>query len=298
MNSEFVNIIEYATYYLGEEMEITSGDELFTKLTGYTIEDINRLSLKQEDLIFDEDKEAYFALVYSGLAKSGEAFIEHRIKCKDGSAKFVFCLGHVYPDESGKMKSVIRVTDMTSMISMRIQADAIRKENEEELEAWMEVANLDELTGTLRRAAFRRKIKSIDNITNCAVLMIDIDDFKNINDTCGHDVGDKVLQGVAKVMSKVLRENDLVCRLGGDEFAIFLNGVSDRENAVEICQRIIAEVDKLDTITEGKAPVHISVGAKLVDMSSESLGYTEVYTAADEALYVAKREGKNRYIIR
>lgn len=298
MTSEFVNAIEYATYYLGTQMEILDGDELFTKLTGYTKEDIKKLSLAQADLIFEEDREAYFSLVLAGIEKNGEAYVEHRIRCKDGTAKFVFCLGHMITDEDGNQRSVVRVTDMTSMISMRLQAESIRKENENELEALMEVANIDDLTGALRRGAFRKKIKSLDILTNCSLLMIDIDDFKKINDTCGHDIGDKVLKGLADVFRKVLREDDLICRLGGDEFAIFLNCVSAKEHVAVICQRIISETDKLTEITNGRVPVHISIGAKVVDLDSVILNYTDVYVAADEALYAAKDQGKNRYIIR
>lgn len=295
MVSELVNEIEYATYKLDENMRIIQVDEHFTSMTGYTPEDIKEKEIYQADLIFEEDREKYFAMVQKNLAKSGEAYIEHRIKCKDGSARFVFCLGQMNP-ETGE--AVIRSMDVTHLIYMRLQAEKIRKENDDEIEEWMQIANTDELTGVLRRGAFLPTINElVKEDSDYTLMIIDVDDFKDVNDVCGHRVGDNVLKALADVFKKAVRDKDLICRIGGDEFSIFLQGTGNKQAACEIAARIIREMDNLQYLTEEKVPVHVSVGG-VVHNSSSKFDLRKMFVDADEALYEAKRNGKNQYVIR
>ncbi len=155
MGAEFVNEVKYATYHLDENLKITKCDAMFPVVTGYTWEEVKENNMYQKDLIFEEDQLAYFEMVGNNLRAVGEAYIEHRIRRKDGSARFVFCLGQTAFEEGTKKPYyIIRVSDMTKMISMRLQAEEIRKENDEELNTLAEMASMDELTGVLRRGAF------------------------------------------------------------------------------------------------------------------------------------------------
>ena len=293
-----INEIEYTTYKLDDNMKIIDIDENFSKMTGYTLKDIKENDIYQADLIFEEDRERYFDMVQKNLAKSGEAFIEHRIKCKNGSEKFVFCLGHGFLDEDGNPISIIRSMDVTNLVSMRIQADRIRKENDDELEEWIKIANTDELTGVLRRGAFLPTINElVKEGIDYTLLMIDVDDFKNVNDICGHKVGDDVLRALADVFKRVVREKDLICRMGGDDFFIFLQNAGTLSIAENIAKRIISEVDKLQYITEEKAPVHVSIGG-MIHNNSSGFDLKKMFIEADEALYSAKEQGKNRCVIR
>lgn len=297
MVKQHVKVIDYATYKLGAQLEIIEVDDKFFELTGYTFDDVKELGLTQIDLIFDEDRDEYLKAIDEGVSRDGEAFLEHRIKRKDGTERYVFCLGKQETDSEGNITSIIRVSDMTKMISMRIQAEKIRKENETELESWIEAASRDDLTGAFRRGAFLRKLKEVESFKNTAAVMLDMDDFKNINDTCGHAVGDRVLAGLCDALRSVLRNDDLICRMGGDEFAIFMKNVGNEEIAAQIAKRILAEVDKLSGITEEKVPVHISIGMKLMTEEIKLAEFPKLYRAADEALYAAKEQGKNRFVI-
>lgn len=298
MASSLINEIEYATYKLDARMRIIEIDEQFTKMTGYTQEDIQEHDIFQADLIFEEDQAQYFAMVRKKLEKTGEAFIEHRIKCKKGEEKFVFCLGHVAAEKDGTPVSIIRCMDVTHLVFMRIQAEKIRKENDDELEEWMKIANTDELTGVLRRGGFLPTINDlVQEGDNYALLIIDVDDFKNINDVCGHKVGDDVLKGLADVFKSVVRNRDLICRIGGDEFSVFLQKTGDVEIARTVAERIVSEVNKLQYITDGKVPVHVSIGGVVHNRDCQ-MDIKKMFVCADEALYIAKKQGKNQCVIK
>ena len=125
-------------------------------------------------------------------------------------------------------------------------------------------------------------------------LMIDIDHFKQVNDTFGHLVGDQVIMAVADVLRQTVRERDIVCRFGGEEFVIFLSEAGEAAGA-HIAERIRADVEKRVTETEcGDVRVTVSVGGSLKD-SLEHID--EAIRRADEALYMAKTGGRNRAIL-
>jgi diguanylate cyclase (GGDEF)-like protein len=124
-----------------------------------------------------------------------------------------------------------------------------------------------------------------------ACLMIDIDHFKRVNDTHGHDVGDRVLQATANALREALRQSDLLCRLGGEEFVLFGPDL-DRERAAACAERLRAHVERqIVEVAKGALRVTLSVG---VAVRNESMaGPAELLKAADEAVYVAKQRGRN-----
>ncbi len=157
----------------------------------------------------------------------------------------------------------------------------------------------DPLTGLNNRMAMEKNLpREIDlakrHSQSMALLMMDLDGFKQINDNCGHDVGDQVLRDVAQVISHVVRNTDLVYRYGGDEFVSGLPQ-TDIHGAVDVCERIRSSVDELDTKGCGVDDrVQISIGITLVRHGDSFLS---VFKRADKALYQAKINGKNQIII-
>ena len=127
-----------------------------------------------------------------------------------------------------------------------------------------------------------------------AVLAVDLDDFKAINDRYGHAAGDEVLVAAAERMGQLLRESDVIARLGGDEFVIVLGQVESAETAREIARRVVSRLCQPIPLSDGGA-AHIgaSVGIAMCCAAGESLD--ELLKSADAALYEAKREGKNTY---
>lgn len=170
----------------------------------------------------------------------------------------------------------------------------------------------DELTGALRRGAFTQCVtERLSGEHGIAMLMLDVDDFKSINDQFGHYVGDKVLQAVAHALKKSVRGLDIVGRMGGDEFAILLADVESESDVEEVVKRLNARINRiccesghLESVMEaegrpdaGQRYVHVSVGGRLHMPEEGPMTFEEMYMEADKALYKAKERGKNCYEI-
>jgi diguanylate cyclase (GGDEF)-like protein len=152
----------------------------------------------------------------------------------------------------------------------------------------------DELTSLLNRRGALREVEPwlMQEGTAHSLMLIDMDDFKFINDNYGHATGDDALIGVAEVIRQSVRESDIVARLGGDEFMIFAPN-SDNEIAAGIAERII---ESLYRHNERNADSRFSVSIGICNSNKLAAGFEELYGCADEALYRAKSEGKSRYV--
>jgi len=159
-------------------------------------------------------------------------------------------------------------------------------------------AEHDLLTGLLNRTTFENEIEyqlqESDSVPSDALLLLDIDDFKVINDTEGHDIGDVTLKKLALALSSCFRDTDIIGRLGGDEFVIWMKGVAYKNRLIEFkieeLNRILAEADSPD---DNQKPMSISTSIG-ISFLKEGDTFTDVYRRADEALYHAKRSGKNQ----
>lgn len=152
----------------------------------------------------------------------------------------------------------------------------------------------DELTGLLNRRGALRAVKDVldKGAASHAVILVDVDDLKGINDSHGHAAGDAFLAKVAEAMKTSTRAVDICARLGGDEFLIFATGC-DLDAATEIARRIISKVYAEDS-TAGRSHFGVSIG---ICVESAPLDYDTMYRSADQALYSAKASGRNRYVI-
>jgi len=128
-----------------------------------------------------------------------------------------------------------------------------------------------------------------------AFCMIDIDHFKNLNDTWGHQAGDQVLQEVSQLLSEGLRKSDPVGRYGGEEFGVVLGGCGP-DKAQVLCERLRASVEAHNFQVKGQAvKVTVSLGLSWAQVDTE-IGETDLIQRADEALYRAKEGGRNRLV--
>ena len=162
-------------------------------------------------------------------------------------------------------------------------------------------ARLDPLTGVpVRRildSAMQRAFRgACDEGHSMAVIMCDIDHFKQVNDTHGHAAGDEALILVAQALDRTRRENDLCCRYGGEEFTILLENASG-EAALGLAERLRKAVSEIDLVFEGRAiPLALSAGvAAFPELHIKTA--SELLLLADEALYEAKRRGRNRCLL-
>jgi diguanylate cyclase (GGDEF)-like protein len=164
------------------------------------------------------------------------------------------------------------------------------------LEAKVDQAGLDFLTGLPARALFTERVRSqrarnIGNGTIVAVLLIDLDGFKKVNDTLGHDQGDLVLKQTAEILRSILRGADIAGRFGGDEFVVCLFAPFSVVQAtmINIAGRIVSGIGQLGN------GIGCSIGISLCSADRLDLGYA--LPQADEAMYLAKKYGKNRFVI-
>lgn len=293
---ESVHPVPYSRYLLDESMRIVDVDDYFEVLTGYTKEDIRCTSLIQADLIPEEERTEYLCQTNASLAKSPLVFQEHKLRRKDGSDIYVFCFGRVYYDSAVRAsRSEIIIADITNTYSMKRLTDAEQSKAQLRLRYWERTYRRDSLTGLLNHAAFRSdvELKLLEGKSKIMMLMMDVDRFKEYNDTFGHHEGDKFLILVAQTLLVSLRKEDRACRMGGDEFAAVL--FFDKETKVpQMHERAQQIFDKMNmTIKSTEGGTGISMGVVIAEQETT---FNQLYEDSDRALYQAKERGRGRMI--
>jgi two-component system, chemotaxis family, sensor kinase Cph1 len=158
----------------------------------------------------------------------------------------------------------------------------------------------DSLTGLINRRRFELDLQHILNVAQAkpirfAVYMLDLDRFKNVNDTLGHQAGDELLMQAGSRLKGLLREHDTVARLGGDEFAIIQYNISRKNDIKLVADRIIEELGKTFSLQAGKADVGVSIGIAVYP--DHAAGSDALMAHADEALYKVKNGGRNAWML-
>ena len=158
-----------------------------------------------------------------------------------------------------------------------------------------DLATRDDLTASLNRGAFTaavdRRIKDALNATRGALLVLDVDHFKRINDSYGHDQGDEALRLLAETIRASVRADDQIGRLGGEEFGVLLPGAS-LVDATEVAERIRRNVAAMEFRPDGRAhALSVSVGGVAY---LDQVSFVDLFRVADKRLYEAKAEGRNR----
>ena len=153
-------------------------------------------------------------------------------------------------------------------------------------------ASHDELTGVYNRTGFDSIVSSVD-LNTTYIFLVDVDNFKTINDNYGHETGDKVLVKLSRVLKSNFRPDDFICRIGGDEFVIFMLH-TDKENTRLITSKVESINRGLSETNDGLPATSISVG---IIHGSESDKIGELYEKIDSAMYESKHKGKSTYTI-
>jgi len=185
-------------------------------------------------------------------------------------------------------------------VRQRTEHLEVEIKNKEDLASKLEkVAKYDQLTGLANRYLFLKELRLIHEEANLlgktfTLLFIDLDGFKFINDTYGHNIGDKVLQVIASRIKSLVRNGDLVSRLGGDEFTVILKNMDRKQKIENIALNIIYEIKKEIKIKNLSIYVGSSIGIYLYDERIES--YQDLVSKADIAMYEAKKAGKGTYM--
>jgi diguanylate cyclase (GGDEF)-like protein len=200
-------------------------------------------------------------------------------------------------DEVGRLSE--RFNQMLKRVEIS-QAELSQQVEREQLvgQQFEQLAHQDSLTKLPNRLFFqsalqRHMAQSCQSEQLMALMFIDLDNFKTVNDKHGHDAGDAVLCEVAARMSRVLRSGDVLCRLGGDEFGLILPAVPDEAAAEQLALRLIAAIREPMILGGHLMPIGATVG--LAFCPSDEVEASKLLNAADVAMYAAKRAGKNTF---
>lgn len=198
------------------------------------------------------------------------------------------CIQFLYYDKSAELILISR-TDVT-------QIYLEEQEKNTRLNAAMRAARHDPMTGIYNQKATAELVKQmIQKQYNylAAVLFIDVDNFKMVNDTLGHQKGDELLCFLASSLEKIVGKSGIVGRIGGDEFLIFISAVENIEEIKMYSSKVCSVFDTIRTDILEKLPVTCSVGISLYP--NDGVDYHTLVRKADQALYISKRYGKNRF---
>lgn len=159
-------------------------------------------------------------------------------------------------------------------------------------------AEHDSLTKLLNKEAARERAEGYfarypDGV-NCALMIIDLDDFKQVNDQYGHLFGDAILTQVSRQIKMLFRSQDIVARIGGDEFLVLVRGISDRMLLEQRCGKLLQSLKEIFQNKRHQLPMSCSIGIAQSPLHGKN--YYELYHCADQALYQAKAQGKNRFV--
>jgi len=255
----------------------------------FEINDVGDSPREWLDRIHPDDRPPFRRHLDAHLQGATEHFeFEHRMRNAAGEYLWVLARGVAVRDHEGKAYRMAgSQTDITARkrAEHQLQHDALH----------------DGLTGLANRVLFMDRLAcALADLQrraqpNFSVLYFDLDRFKNINDSLGHTVGDKLLVGIASRLEHFLRPGDTVARLGGDEFAILIHRVDDASGAIHVADRI-QEVLSMNFSIDG----HDVLVTASIGIAHSSTGYTnpeEILRDADIAMYRAKAEGKARYEI-
>lgn len=262
MRGEILNMNESAELFMGkkaEELLYNSCDRYFD-----VVEDKKTPSERLKEVVSDHKKE----LIIS-RAKLGE-----KIRCQ-------LHYDILYDQYNEVLCIILMLYDITKLEESRVKLE--------------EVASKDFLTGLYNRRFAENKISSMLKERNGALVLFDIDNFKEVNDTYGHTLGDDVIKVTARLLIKYAGRDSICYRYGGDELGLYLPDVYNQEDIEELTSKIMKGFRKEAVKLESTMNCSVSAGIAIQTNGEED--YDELFRRADQALYQAKLSGKNGYYI-
>jgi diguanylate cyclase (GGDEF)-like protein len=214
------------------------------------------------------------------------------VPCFDSNYKII---GHLAVMDDKPMLDKKRTLSILKIFAARAGAELERKRTES---AMRNMAYHDALTDLPNRILLNDRLEMAllqarRNDSLVALLYIDFDHFKQINDTLGHDVGDELLRSVGNRLKECLRQQDTVARLGGDEFILLLPEITNQEDAGKLAQKLLEKIRPTFSIDQHELSITLSIGIGLYPHDAKDA--KSLIKCADEALYVAKNNGRDRY---
>lgn len=238
--------------------------------------------ITQSNNIHPED--AQKLLFQLNVMQNGSSFLDFEIRIAAEQSEWLWCKVRA----CGIYNTIGKLTQIIGLI---VDIDDEKKKRH----ALQEQAEQDSLTKLLNAHTTRfmaeQYLISCSDHVNCAMLIIDLDDFKRINDQHGHLCGDQMLLRVANVLQDSFRSNDIVGRIGGEEFLVLMKNVVDRNKILERCSHLLEAIHASSTTYDLTASIGVCI------VSGKTPQYDALFSKADAALYQAKRKGKNQYAL-
>lgn len=268
------------------EQRIKIINPAFSELTGYDEQEI--LGLKPDILRSDRHDSEFYQQMWQSLQDYKRWRGEIWNRRKDGT---------IYPE----LLSISTIEDETQQITHYVGIFTDISQQKASEQHYQKMAYHDPLTQLPNRLLFLDRLnqallESARSNTNVALLFLDLDGFKQVNDNAGHDAGDALLQEVARRLSCSVRRDDTVARIGGDEFTIILKNVERKEVLERIGNTLIQAINEPVTLADSSFQVGASIG--IACHPADATDCDTLTTEADEAMYEAKQSGKNCLIIR
>ena len=266
-----------------EQGYIINTNAAFSKITGYSEDEIKLKNIKV--LQCNQTNRNAYKQMNQAVEEEGRWQGEIWLKRKNGEEFVVWLTLNALVDErAGTQRRVALFSDITD----KKQAEKI---------IWKQ-ANYDPLTGLPNRRMLLDYLSTemlrLDNGEHrFALMFLDLDYFKEVNDTLGHDMGDRLLLEAAKRLKACIRETDVVARLGGDEFTVFLSGITDTKGVDKVAKHILSSIAEPYKLGDETAYISASIGITLYP--DDALTIEGLLKHADQAMYAAKGEGRNRF---
>jgi two-component system CheB/CheR fusion protein len=280
--SVFDNTIE-GIIFIDASGVLLSVNAAFTKITGYTLEEV----IEQPLIMLSSNPldEEFYASIYRHIAEEGCWQGETWNRRKDGE---IFLAWQSITVIRGAGNEPTRYVSIFNDITKFWQKD----------ERMRHLAFHDSLTDLPNRILLTERLGQLIGMTErnkrgIAVMFIDLDGFKAVNDTLGHDIGDDVLKAVAHRLASEVRPSDTVARIGGDEFVILIDNPANHAELVCIAARIVLTVNKPMSFRGKSAAVGTSIGIAVHNI--DGISVAELMKSADTAMYAAKKAGKNTH---
>ncbi len=275
-----LNHVQEAALLIDQNARILYVNGEACRSLGYSREELLNLSIANINPGFDKER---WQAHWHEIRTRGSISLETQHQRRDGSI-FPVEVSANYFEYEGHGYNLALVRDIT-----------LRKEQERHIEY---LAYHDALTGLPNRLMVMSRLEqalatSDRHKRSLAVLFIDLDRFKTINDTLGHPAGDLLLKQVGERLRQVIRRDDTVGRLGGDEFLITLSDLADPQNSLQVIEKIFAVLEKPFKVAGHELHVTTSLGVSLYPRDSDAAETLVRY--ADNALYLAKEEGRNTF---
>ena len=236
-------------------------------------------------LLHGDAGSAQYEELWRALGSEGHFTLEHQILCANGDVKWVWHRGAVIAAGPGHARCVEGfLADITAQKMDQAKLDYL--------------AHHDVLTGTSNRTVFEEELaRSLERVKrhfqSVTLLFIDLDNFKEVNDSWGHECGDAVLRAVSGRIAECSRKGDIVARLGGDEFAVVLDDDEKTEDVTQFVARLLSEIARPISLQQRDVTVTASIGVAVYPMDGEDVA--TLLRNADAAMYAAKQGGRNTF---